>query len=401
MATPTDANRLASYLAPYSFLGGALCAFLTCCLAGWVAGRSNIYHHFVRFNGYINAQTLYYPTASQVRALGRARLDPDKIAVVVGGNSILLGHGVGSAQVWTKHLQEELGDRFEVLNFAIPAALPAEFGGIAAEMLQREHAKLLFVTDCGSSTFPTIPDGQIYRYFFWDAYYKGLISRDARRDARLSKEVEKRSREGESFPELQRGARLDATLRFQDLWTTVAYKHLCTIWTPLTPRHFTWPRRRCVEPEHLPQPPLEQRYPPSSAARAREILMVMMQCGPGLLEGTPENSPLIHYLHECFPEECRRRTLMLVMRDSPHYIAQLSSAEQAAYSSVFPAMARALEAGGMPAMDIGADYSEMDYLDCSHIGEQGGQRLARDIAPKLRGMAEQLGYLKRDSQPNH
>ena len=385
-------KRLLGHLAACPFLAGSLCAFLGCCLAGWLMGHSNIYRDFVRFHTHISPQSQYFPTACQVRALGRSRLDPDKVSVIIGGNSILFGHN--PSELWTKHLQAILGDRFEVINFAIPAALPAEFGEVAAEMLERDHPKLLFVTIAGSSTCPTIPDGGFYRYFYWDAYYKGLIPHDARRAARLDREVKEREKEGQAFAELQRGMRLDASLRFQDCWTTVAHEHFCTVWTPATSGHFTRPRKKYTEGD-CAEPPLGQRYPAGANERAMYIVRNLIRSGSVLLEEeTPDGCLLVHLIRNSFPEPTRRRTLLLLPHDSPHYVGQLASAERAAYNRVFPAFVSVLEAEGVSALEVGANYTELDYLDCSHFSDRGGRCLATDVAPKLRAMAEQLGYLK-------
>jgi hypothetical protein len=353
----------------------------------------SIYRDFVRFHAYLSPQTHYYPTACQVRALGALRLDPDRIAVVVGGNSILYGLGQSEAQVWTRHLQALLGERYQVINFGMCGAYPGEFGAIAAEMLQRDHPKLLFVTACGSTTYPAVPDGDAYRYFYWDAHYKGLIPHDARRDARLAAEARKRAQAGQAFAELQRGTRLDAALRFQDLWTAVAHQGVCTVWTPQTAGHLTTARREYVEAD-VPQRPLEQRYSPGAEEKARQTLGAWVRYGPDLVRGAAQDCVLIHQLHDCFPEAARRRTLMLLVRDNPYHVAQLASAERAVYDSIFTALAGILEAAGMSALDVGADYSEWDYIDCVHFSEQGGQHLAADVAPKLRAMARRLGYLK-------
>jgi hypothetical protein len=391
MLEQAGANRL-RYLVPFPFLAGIAVAFAGCCLAGWVAGQFNIYRHFARFHTHISPFSHYYPTACQVRALGRSRLDPERIAVVVGGNSILFGHNV--SDLWTRHLQAELGNRFVVLNFAMPSALPAEFGEVAAEMLQREHPKLLFVTLCGSSTFPDNPDGHFHRYFFWDAYYKGLIPHDALRDAWLANAAKQRATQGEAFAEMKRGARLDAALRFQDLWTTITYKRLSTVWTPATARQFTRARRKYVE-QHEPEPPVEQRYRPAAHEHAMWVLRYLIKHGAAVVrEQTPEGCALAYLIHRSFPEECRRRTLMLVARDSPYYIAQLSPTEQLAYDSVFPGLVGALESDGMPALEVGKGYSAADYWDRCHFSDQGGRRLAADVAPKLRDMARNLGYLE-------
>ena len=122
-------------LAPRLLLLGVVASFLACCVAGRLLSRVNCLRNFTRFHPSINYQNLYYPTVSQVRSLARDTLDPDKVVVVLGGNSILQGFGQGAAGNWTRHLQELLGERFQVLNLALPNTIPFEFGAVAAEVL--------------------------------------------------------------------------------------------------------------------------------------------------------------------------------------------------------------------------------------------------------------------------
>jgi hypothetical protein len=352
----------------------------------------------VRFHQTIRSESLFFPTASEVRALGRAQLDADKIAVVVGGNSILYGYGQPRPDNWTRHLQAALGERFCVLNLAQPGAHPAEFGEIAAEMLERDHHRLLFITDCGSPApgLESDPDGsQVGRSFFWDAYYKGMIAADARRDAQLKEAAAQRAREGKGeFAELRLGQRLDAALWFQDLWTRVAYSHVSTVGPPqMMTRNFLKPRRTYSEADPLPDPPLEQRYPPSRDDQTFDTLRHWITHGEALVNGTDQECRLSQIIRASFPELSRRRTLMLVTRDSPHDVARLAPTEQARYNAVFIAVVQVLESTGMAALEVGGDYSEWDYYDRWHLSGQGGRRLAAEVAPKVRALAEKLGYL--------
>src|SRR5262249_8702245 len=175
VARPTTPGWLERAVVPGPLFLGAAGAFLLCCVGGFLAGRRNCYPAFERFHQFINIESAYYPTASQARALARARLDPAKVAVVVGGNSVLYGTGQRGRAVWTKELQALLGERYQVINLGARGAEPSEFGATAAEMLSGEYPRLIFISDLGSSTAPGNPDGNIYRYFFWDAYYKGLL----------------------------------------------------------------------------------------------------------------------------------------------------------------------------------------------------------------------------------
>jgi len=111
----------------WPLLAGVVFAFVGCCVAGRLLSQRNPYKWFTRFHAYIHPTTYVYPTASQVRVLARERLDPNKIAVIVGGNSILHGHGQRVEHVWTRRLQKLLGDDYCVLNLAVFSAEPAEF----------------------------------------------------------------------------------------------------------------------------------------------------------------------------------------------------------------------------------------------------------------------------------
>jgi hypothetical protein len=350
----------------------------------------------VRFHDAISPESLFYPTASQIETFGRRQVDADKIVVVIGGNSILYGTGQRPDGVWTAKLQELLGDRYQVINFALPGARPAEFGELCAEILECDHPRLVFITDCGSSGIDGNPEGWTYRPFFWDAYYKGMVAPDPERDEALRRAVREEPIAGiNAFHDPRLGARMDATLRFQDLWTRIAYNHVSTVWTPRTAATFYWPRCRYSEAP-IPPPRVEERYPAAADDQAMRTVRIMI-C-PNVLDGTrgtAEDCALARLMRGCFPEKCRQRTLMLVVRDSPYYVNQLNGDERTLYDRIFADFVRILEAIGMRSIDVGRDYSSSDYFDRCHLSEEGGLRLAADVAPRIQEMAGQLGYLSK------
>jgi hypothetical protein len=111
------------------------------------------------------------------------------------------------------------------------------------------------------------------------------------------------------------------------------------------------------------------------------------------VNGTDQECRLSQLIQASFPELARRRTLMLVIRDSPHDVARLSPTEQAKYDVVFLAVVHVLESNGMDALEVGGNYSEWDYYDRWHLSAQGGRRLAAEVAPKVRALAEKMGFL--------
>src|SRR5690348_8568906 len=103
-------------VAPRALLLGVAVAFAACCLAGHAAGRRNHLRDFHRFHQLISPESLYYPTVNEVCALARGRLDRDRVAVIVGGSSVLHGTGQRADQLWTDRLQALLGDDYRVIN---------------------------------------------------------------------------------------------------------------------------------------------------------------------------------------------------------------------------------------------------------------------------------------------
>jgi hypothetical protein len=404
MDTRTDTpGLLARLLVPRALFLGAVGAFAACCLAGYLAGAKNLYMPFVRFHRYLNPESAYFPTASQVRAMGKGYFKKDKITVIVGGNSILFGSNQWAANVWSRHLQDTLGKRFQVLNLAVPAAYTNEFGAWGAEIISRDYPKLIFITDFGSSTLPSTLDGARYRYFFWDAYYKGLLPHDPARQQAVESLIAQRGRKdyvpaeqenehdntADGFAELLRRSWLESCLRFQDFWTSVAYKRFSTVWTWPVEGKFTIARQYLDDPEK-PRSTFDRRYPP-------DFNQVHMDIIRKTLAGiTPELLPSL--VQSAFTADLAGRTLFLAVRDSPYYVKQLTPEEQGRYRGLFPHMVTALTGAGYHALDIGTDYSAWDYSDRCHLSEEGGEKLAATVAPCIRQMARQLGYLAREEE---
>jgi hypothetical protein len=48
---------------------------------------------------------------------------------------------------------------------------------------------------------------------------------------------------------------------------------------------------------------------------------------------------------------------------------------------------------------VGRDFTVDDCYDGAHYSEQGGLRLAAEVAPKIQDMARRLGYLREGGRP--
>jgi hypothetical protein len=397
-------HRLALQLTPLSLIAGVAFSFLGCCAAGRILSERNCFISFVRFHQYISPESLYYPTPNQVAALARSTLDPNKIIVVVGGSSVLHGTGQREAEVWTKALQKELGAEYQVINLALRCGSCFEFGGAAAEMLSRDFPKLIYVADFH---WMVEPDGDKYRYFVWEADSKRLLDDNEMRQEWKRNSCEERRQDG-SFLDFQRRLNLDSALFFRDFWSRFEYSVATTIYVPQSGKQFA-ARRSRFDPDLGAAIPPSLRYPPIGSELNEEVLRVVRNdgCLDGIAlsgESDRPRSPAavcaarLHDLNAwadiCFPDPFRQRTIQIVSHHNPYYVKQLTLAEQTQVGIAIATLVKRLEMVGFQSMEVGRDYSIDDFYDRCHLSEDGGRRLAAEVAPQVRALAERLGYAR-------
>ncbi|MBI1915734.1 MAG: hypothetical protein HYS12_13525 [Planctomycetes bacterium] len=385
-------------LAPWPLLLGVVTAFLACCLAGRVLGRRNCFDRFDRFHYLMDYITLYYPTTSQVQSLARETFDPAKVAVIVGGNSIMYGGGSDPEHMFTRYLQAELGDEYRVLNLAMPGEMPFEFGATAAEFLVRDYPKLILVTNTwiGPGTDAGDPDGRPeLRYFFEEARARGLLMDCPEREARL-RELEQQRQKDPSALELKAQLRVDGPLYFRDLWNVFTYQHLTTVWC--NPLAGSWwrPRRDYPDPDKL-APPVDEATQRSLCGTYLPQLRAQIEGNRPYVRPAPGQAlppcPLERSVKACLPGPLRERTLVLVNRCCPYFLEQLTPQERGLYGETVLATVQALERAGVNALDPGRSLSTRHYGDVVHLTAEGGRRMAEEAAPKVREMARRLGYV--------
>jgi hypothetical protein len=417
MTPPPSGSAWERLIAPRALFAGIAVAFVSCCVAGHVVSNRNLHHHLERFFVLLSPLDLYYPTTSEVCALAHQRLDPAKYSVVVGGSSILQGGNQNLSALWTRRLQQRLGDQYQVLNLALFGVRGNEFGGIAAEGLCRDYERLVFVADIPvGHWWQADPDGNVYKYFFWDAYYKGRLLPNQERDRRLQEERDEMepastsTKTGAAAPlqpksvrqgEIQREMAADNLLYFNELWNVVTMRYVSTVWTPGMRCDFPRPRARVPESD-TPPPPDEHDYPPEVNATYLDYLRGTMngRCVRDAQGHWVENkacpgwAKLEREACTCFPEELRRRTVLLVMWASPYYLRQLTEDEQACYAAVSRLTVQHLEAVGFLSVEAGPGFALEDYRDFVHLGPTGGARLADTIAPRIRDMSQRQDSAK-------
>jgi hypothetical protein len=405
MQTQNVQSQLSRLIRPWPVILGTVVSFLACCVAGRIVSDRNYYRDFQRFHPSINYLTLHNPTVSKVRALARSRLDRDRIAVVVGGNSVLYGSGSGGGIVWTERLQELLGEDYKVINLAMCGAACPEFGGTAAEVLSRDFPRLIFISNLWADPGmgAADPDGRPFiRYFYWDAYYHGWLLDDPERVALLAS----LSRDKDpAFPELRAQLLQDRVLSFRDLWVTLEYTHFSTTWCPRLGSPWTQPRKNysvanVPDPPSAPREVLDQVAPAELKALRDSIQANKANMAALAQAGHSPTANLEVTIRGCFPEPCRRRTLILVSLHNPYYLNQLEPAERADYFTLADQAVQALQRCGFAALQVGRGFPVEWYFDTVHLNTEGGRRMAEAVAPQVRQLARKLGYTNEKDDHN-
>lgn len=394
---PPAATR---FFQPYTLLAGVV---LGLGLLGW-AGRAvtghNWHRDFVRFHPWIAPESQYQPTIAEMRAIVRAQCRPDQILVVVGGNSIFQGVGQPVAKLWTRRLQELLGPRYAVVNFAFRGSSPTDGGAVAAESLRDEFPRMIYLANVPPFTTAAAAGGLDYSFLTLDALTKGWLLDHPPRNTEVADRLS-RPDLYPAFREAYIAARLDAPLRFRELWNWWSLAHAFTFPTSLTPEAKVAFRPRNDLPDQerdFEEIPFADRF--AGRYQATEMA-ITRNTTAAYYAPAPDGGWILHesvlpqfakFAATAFPARLKARTLIVLSPNSPYYTRQLTPAEQARDALAFRDCAAAWRNLGYGATDYGPGFKDEDFGDRTHLTATGGRKLAARLAPEIRAHAARLGY---------
>jgi hypothetical protein len=322
--------------------------------------------------------------------------------VIIGGNSILLGVWQPVTDLWSTHLQEQLGDRYAVVNLAFRGSSPPDCGAVVAEVLRREFPRQIYIADEAPITGEEAYGSEPYRFAFWQAYLSGRLMAYPIRDQRVREYLARPDKRTEML-EVGMREESDRVLHFHDFWNRVGFEDFFTVPAPysMNPPQLYWPRRDFVDQEPDATAPAEvaRRYPEAYKAVELGIItagskIAYTRMPDGRWSLLPAyRADLLRAYGEPFPESLRARTLMLIPRSSPHYARLLASGDAARLDQAYADTVGLWKEAGFQAMEFGHSYTEDDFGDRSHLSKLGGRKLAAEVAPVVQAMATRLHYL--------
>lgn len=399
---PTDTGvERTGYFRPRTFFVGFAAGLVLCSVfARWISHRG--YHAvFTRFHQVISPEAQYYPTLEEMCGIVRTRCRPDQVLVIVGGNSIFNGVGQPADKLWTVELQRQLGDGFAVVNLAFRGALCTDGGAVVAEVLRKEFPRQVYVANTSPFSPPAPYGVEPYRYIFWEARSRGLMESFAPRDALVDDYVEQTYRWGERFDLRSRGW-LDRALRFRDLWNWVGYEYIFTIQNPIVPHmpEAIWPRKDFPDNEtDFETIAFEDRFRPEYRDAEMKIVRAFSaNFYFRVYHGDWRLKPIKRMEFDsvaagAFPDDLKARTLIMLSRNSPYYLKDLSAEEMRRDDIAYREGAAEWRKMGYASDDYGRGYDETDFGDRTHLTATGGLKLAQQTADDVREISRKLGYL--------
>ena len=391
------------WIRPRWFLCGFALGIGALALCGWKISRTDYHPHFVRFHSLISPEGNYYPSLNEMCAIARAKCRPDQVLVIVGGNSILLGVWQRAEDVWSRRLQDLLGDRYCVINFAFRGGCPTDGGAVVAEALRREFPRQILIVNEAPVTNVESFGHEPYRYIFWQGYFGGKLLDAPLREARIREYLRDYPEQRLPILETRISTWFDAVFHYHDLWNWVTFRYFGTVPSYREPYfpHFLRPRCEYADPEVDGTDPIyeDRHYPLSSLDAEMRImrgLSVYYHQEPGgrWVLSRRSSSDLAMYCGEAFPAPLKKRTLVLISGSSPYYLRLLTDNERAMARQTFVDTVESWRRAGYPAMDYGWDYTAEDFGDRTHLTKLGGWKLATQVAPEISALANRLGYFR-------
>jgi len=397
-ARPPDTPR---WFQPRTFLAGFAGALVLLSVAGAWLGRQDRHPGFTRFHPFISPEAQYYPTIAEMCAIVRTHCRPNQVLVIVGGNSIFYGVGQPADKMWTRRLQELLGDRYCVVNLAFRGASAADGAAVVAEVLRDEFPRQIYVANVGPMQGIDPVGSDPYRFIFWEAYYKGLLMDYAPRTRYIAQHFRNDARDRRAHPEIIGRVWLDRLLHFRDLWNYVTMEWICTIpsaYQPALPQ-VHWPRQRFADTEpDFVDIPWASRFRRDLASTELGIVRGFTESyyhrdgeGPWQLAEW-KRKDVDTYIRLAMPEALRRRTLIIVSKNSPYYVDQLAPGERERDDQGYRDTLEIWRGAGYHAATYPNDFAAADYGDRTHLTVTGGRKLAGMVADDVRAIAAECGY---------
>ncbi|MDX2185889.1 MAG: hypothetical protein SFV32_03065 [Opitutaceae bacterium] len=398
MSTPAPANSPSSFFnwLPLWVLAGFAVGVACLVLLARYYRHESFHENYVRYHPFASPESLYLPTLDEMCGIARGRYRQGQILVLVGGNSIFHGVGQPVDKIWTRRLQDELGDSYCVINFALRGGPISSGAAIVSEVLRDEIPRQIFV----ANTAPLIPANPIgekaYEYLTQSAWDRGLLEEIEERET-----IFRAAWPNHRLSVAHAYNLADGALGFRTLGNALTWRVISTYPYSMEPLFPNWMTPRGSIPDREPdsdREPLAKRYRPEAFDIEMQITRgfseLAMERGPDgrWREAEGRKAEFSRYLRSLRPDDLKKKTLIVTSSNSPYYLSRLTPEEQERDRAALEASAAAWEREGYYGMHYGAGFTETDFVDRTHLTATGGAKLAKQVAAKIRAIAKEQNY---------
>ena len=389
-------RAFAGRIQPRPFFAGLLLGAVTMLGLGKWAKRHDTFGDRIRFFQAVSPERGIYPTIDNLAAFVHGMADPVKILILVAGSSIGLGIGQPEEDLWSRKLQEDLGEGFSVVNVSFRSNRFNLIGIPLMEHLRREFPRHILICDLWPleqeplplrSQNPQFP----YNYVAWQEVAARLLRGELAAFHKIRAECLAGAPAERSFIQEQVLSGLWETVTGASaFWNWVGYRLIFTanpFLHPLKPVFFE--QDDDSRQHYLPSP---ERF---KSNQKREVEIVAGQIVAARnLESSPAGEPEAAATPcDPFPDDTlKRRTIFLMNSCSSYYLAQLPPQDRAYYEDFVRRRAARLGTLGFGTAVLGLDYPHSFYVDGQHFSWEAAPAIAAAVAKEVRRLSREQGF---------
>lgn len=400
-------------ISPRVFLLGFVIGLLTCSLLGRKIAHDGYYENYIRIGGPYQVDNTFLVSPSQIRNVIRKECSKNKVLVLVGGSSIMMGSGQPVRYLWSRKLQELLGDGYCVFNLAGPAGVMNGYAATTLGILGNDYKNSYLITDMSETFASYNPDGVwSQKHYFWDAYYKNMlypsvVGRLHKKEKEIQQEISIMSELDQArLEQIKAGEWLDSFLYFNDLWTYVHYNFFTTYYFH-NAGYFQWKARK-IAPDYdyeVNFDDLRSLKQYSQPVNSPEFNQTVERYGnlKKYFEYTPDGYKLYDVYINTFDKRVRDSFLTGTQQNvvvayiglSPYYSDHFVKQKQDAYETLYIRKAAVVEKYGYHV--VRPRFGAEDFVDPLHLNTLGGYKLAQVVGDQIK--SQESGGLTKINSP--
>jgi hypothetical protein len=389
-------SAFAGRIQPRPFFTGLLLGAMTMLGLGHWTKQHDTYGDRIRFFQAITPEKGVYPTIDNLAAFVRGKADRKKILVLIAGSSISLGVGQPEEDLWSRKLQEDLGEGFSVVNVSFRSNRFNLVGIPLMERLRQEFPRYIFISDLWPLEMEPVPLRSQsrrfpYNYIAWQELAYRLLRGEPTAFQQARGEYLAATPAQRSFIQEQILAGLwEAATGASAFWNWVGYRCL------FTANPFLYPMRPVVfkrdderKEVFLPSP---QRFQ-SSRIKELEALDGQIRAAKTFLRSPKTSTNAAQDpSHAFWGNVSKLRTIFLISSWASYYLSQMPPGDQSIYEAFIQRQAARLRTLGFGTVVLGTDLPYSYYADGQHFSWEAAPTIAAAVAKEVRRISREQGY---------